>query len=60
MDKRIEKHARVLLNYSVGLIKEDKITIPGEVICYPLMKEIYHQAINLWAYPILNNGGWIK
>jgi aminopeptidase len=51
MDTRIEKHAHILLNYSVELRKGDKVTILGELICYPLMKEIYRQAIKLGAFP---------
>ena len=51
MDKHIEKHAYVLLNYSVELRKGDKVTILGELVCYPLMKEIYRQAIKLGAFP---------
>ena len=51
MDKHIEKHAHVLLNYSVELRKGDKVTILGELACYPLMKEIYRQAIKLGAFP---------
>ncbi len=51
MDKRIEKHAHILLNYSVELRKGDKVAILGELICYPLMKEVYRQSIRLGALP---------
>jgi len=51
MDKYLEKHAQVLLNYSVELKKGDKLAIIGQFVTYPLMKEIYRQAIKLGAFP---------
>lgn len=51
MDQRTAKHAHVLLNYSVGLKKGEKVTIEGELVSYPLMKEIYRQAIGIGAFP---------
>ncbi len=51
MDQRIEKHAHILLNYSVGLKKGEKVAILGQLTSYPLMKEIYRQAIQLGAFP---------
>jgi len=32
MDQPIEKHAHVLINYSVGLKKGEKIAIEGELV----------------------------
>jgi len=51
MDKYIEKHAHILLNYSVRLGQGDKIAILGQVACYPLIKEIYRQAVKMGAFP---------
>ena len=51
MDKRIIKHAEVLLDYSVGLKKGDKLFVMGQMASYPLIKEIYRKAIRLGAYP---------
>ena len=51
MDERIKKHADVLLDYSVGLKKGEKLSIMGQMASYPLMKEIYRKAIRLGAFP---------
>jgi len=51
MDKYIQKHASVLLNYSLNLKKDEKIFIMGQHISFPLMKELYRQAIILGAFP---------
>ncbi len=51
MDERIAKHAHLLLNYSVCVKKGDKVLIVGQIVCYPLMKEIFRQAICQGAFP---------
>jgi len=51
MDKFIEKHAHILLNYSVELKRGDKLTILGQSATYPLMKEIFRQAVKMEAFP---------
>lgn len=51
MNKLIEKHAEVILNYSVELKKGEKLAIIGQFATYPLMKEIYRQAIKAGAFP---------
>jgi aminopeptidase len=51
MNKYLEKHAHVLLNYSVELKKGEKLAIIGQLATYPLIKEIYRQAIDLGAFP---------
>jgi aminopeptidase len=51
MDNRIKKHAEVLLKYSLGLKKGEKIAIIGDVATLPLIKESYRLAIELGALP---------
>ena len=51
MDKYIEKHANILLNYSVQAHQGDKVAIIGQIACYPLMKEIFRQAVKLGSLP---------
>ena len=51
MDNRIKKIAEVLLKYSLGLKKGEKIVIIGDVVTLPLIKESYRLAIELGALP---------
>lgn len=51
MDSRIKKHADVLLKYSLGLKKGDKLIIQGEHFAMPLIKECYRLALELGAHP---------
>ncbi|MBU4348895.1 aminopeptidase [bacterium] len=51
MDNRIKKHAEVLLKYSLGLKKGEKIAIIGDVVTLPLIKESYRLAVELGALP---------
>lgn len=51
MEQYIQKHASVLLNYSLNLKRGEKIVIFGQQVSYPLMKELYRQAITLGAFP---------
>ncbi|MBA7521626.1 Aminopeptidase 2 [subsurface metagenome] len=51
MDNRITKHAEVVLKYSLGLKKGEKIVIAGDVVTLPLIKESYRLAVELGALP---------
>ena len=47
MDYRIKKHAEVLLKYSLGIKKGEKLLIQGDVSALPLLKECYRLALEL-------------
>lgn len=51
MDQRIQKLAKVLVNYSLELKKGDLFKIQGEVAALPLIKAAYAEAIRVGANP---------
>jgi aminopeptidase len=51
VDGRIEKHAQVLLKYSLDIKKGEKLLIKGDVTTLPLVRECYRQALQLGALP---------
>jgi len=51
MDNRIKKTAEVLLKYSLGLKKGERIMIAGDVNTLPLINESYRLAVELGALP---------
>ncbi len=52
-DIRIEKLADLLVNYSVGVKKGDKVVIQGESPAEPLLKEIYIKVLQAGGNPYL-------
>lgn len=56
IDKRLEKLAHILVNYSVSLKKNDLFEISGGVQAAPLIKELYKQALQLGAHPYIRLG----
>ncbi|WP_103896650.1 aminopeptidase [Caloramator fervidus] len=56
MDRRIEKLADVLLNYSLKIKKGDKLLISGGEATLPLIKAVYKKAIELGAFPQVDIG----
>ncbi|MFZ5353431.1 MAG: aminopeptidase [Bacillota bacterium] len=52
-DSRINKMAKVLVNYSMGIKKGDLFGINGYTISEPLMLEVYKEALLAGANPIL-------
>jgi len=51
MDNRIGKLAEVLLEYSLGIKKGEKLALMGDVATLPLIKECYRGAIMRGALP---------
>lgn len=45
MDKRVEKLARLLIKYSMGIKKGDYLFIRANTVSEPLVKEAYRQAV---------------
>lgn len=50
-DPRHEKLAKVLVRYSVGLKKGDKVVISGTQLGAPLLREVYREALAAGAHP---------
>jgi aminopeptidase len=51
MDARIQKLARTLIHYSLGLKKGQLVKIQGEVVALPLIKAVYEEAVRIGAHP---------
>ena len=49
-DQRIQKFAKLLVNYSLDIKKGDKLLINGFDLAYPLIKEVYREAIKNGAH----------
>ncbi|OPX29632.1 MAG: aminopeptidase [Candidatus Cloacimonas sp. 4484_143] len=56
MDPRIEKHAEVLINYSLNLQKDETLMINADVSSLPLAKACYIAALNTGAHPRVRIG----
>jgi aminopeptidase len=52
-DIRAEKLAELLVNYSVGVRRGDKVAIQGESLAEPLLKEIYIKVLQAGGNPYL-------
>jgi len=52
-DIRIEKMAELLVDYSVGVKKGDKVAIQGEILAEPLLKAIYTKVLQAGGHPFL-------
>ena len=52
-DLRVQKLAEILVDYSVGVKKGDKVVINGSTIAGLLLKEIYGRVLQAGGYPYL-------
>jgi len=52
-DARIERYARILVNYSVGVQPGDNVLISGSVAAMPLVAETLRQVIRAGGYPMV-------
>jgi aminopeptidase len=52
-DPRLEKLADVLVNYSVGVKKDNVVRISGSPLAQPLIAEIYRKVIAAGGHPLL-------
>ena len=50
-DPRIQKLADVLVNYSVGVKKDQLVRITGTCLAQPLMLELYRKVLEVGAHP---------
>jgi aminopeptidase len=55
-DPRIKEVAKILVNYSNEIKKDDKVVIDASIEAAPLVKEIYKLCIQKGAYPRVNIG----
>jgi aminopeptidase len=51
MDARIQRLARTLIHYSLGLKKGQLVKIQGEVVALPLIKAVFEEAVKVGAHP---------
>lgn len=49
-DQRVEKLAKLLVNYSLKIKKDDYLRIAGSDLAQPLIREVYREAIRKGAY----------
>lgn len=56
MNPRIEKHAEVLINYSLNLLKDETLMINADVSSLPLAKACYIAALKKGAHPRVRIG----
>ncbi len=52
-DIRVEKLADVLVNYSVGVKRGDKVAVSSTSLADPLLKEIYRSVLQAGGHPLL-------
>ena len=51
MDARIQRLARTLIHYSIGLKKGQLVQIQGEAVALPLIKAVFEEAVRVGAHP---------
>ncbi|MBW8000733.1 MAG: aminopeptidase [Planctomycetes bacterium] len=51
MSEIYEKYAKLLVNYSLSLQKDDRLLIKSSYLAEDLLKEIYKEALNAGAHP---------
>jgi aminopeptidase len=55
-DERVDKLARVLVDYSVGAGEGDQVVVLGEVGAQPLITSLYARLLEVGAFPVLQVG----
>ena len=55
-DPRVEKMAKVLVDYSLEIKKGDLFYIRGSQLAAPLIKEVYKEALLRGAHPVVRTG----
>ncbi len=56
MDSRVQKLAKLLVNYSVNIQPQEKVLITGTIPSLPLVAETYREAIRAGGYPMIQIG----
>lgn len=54
MDPRIQKLAKLMVNYSLKLKKGQLFKIKGEVVTLPLLTAVYEEALKVGAHPFID------
>lgn len=54
-DLRIEKLADLLVNYSTGVRKGDRVVIQSSTVAEPLLKELYKRILQAGGHPFMMN-----
>jgi aminopeptidase len=52
VDKRVEKLAKLCINYSVEIKPKEKVLISGSELAFPLINELYKECLLNDAYPM--------
>jgi aminopeptidase len=52
-DPRLEKLADVLVNYSVGVAKDQLVRLNGPPVAQPLLVELYRRVIEAGGHPVV-------
>jgi len=50
-DQRLNKLAKLLVNYSISVKSHDKVNLSGTIAALPLIKEIYKEILKAGAFP---------
>jgi aminopeptidase len=53
VDPRVEKLARLCVDYSIGVKPKEIVVISGSELAFPLMREIYKECLLRDAYPLV-------
>src|SRR5579859_6442211 len=50
-DRRLQRMAKVLVNYSIGVKKGERLALRAPAVAAPLIREIYREALRAGALP---------
>lgn len=53
VDQRVEKLAKLVVNYSVHVNPKEEVVIQGSDLAFPLMHELYRECLLAGAYPVI-------
>ena len=56
VDPRVERLAKLCVQYSVAVKPKEKVLIRGSALAYPLINEIYKECLRSDAYPLILPG----
>ncbi len=51
-DPRVEKLAGVIVDYSIGVRKGERVLLQGNAVCAPLLRSIYGRVLKAGGYPL--------
>ena len=53
VDSRIQNLAKLCVQYSIEVKPKEKVFIQGDVLAFPLIKELYKECLLKGAYPTI-------